>query len=85
MLTKSNLSKGHNIIALNSLWLSTLKLNSGIFPSKYRINSPTIYKSVVYVQCEDEGEQRRNYPANTRKIHEPCHEKMCFLGLSFLP
>ena len=56
MPTKSMFSKGHNIRAWNSLQLSTLKLNSGIFPSKYRINSPTIYMIVVYVQCKDEGE-----------------------------
>ena len=64
MLTKSKFSKRHNIKAWNSLWLFTLKLNSGIFPSKYRINSPTISMVIVYVQCKDEGEQRRKYQEN---------------------
>ena len=64
MRTKSKLSKGHNTIARNFPELSTLKLNLGIFPSKYRINSPTIYIIVVYVQCRDEGEQIRHYPEN---------------------
>ena len=64
MLTKS---KGHNIIAWNPQ-LCTLKLNLGVFPSKCRTNSPTIYMIVVYVEGRDEGEQIRNYPDNTRKI-----------------
>ena len=36
MLTKSKFFKGHNRIDWNFLQLSTLKLNFGIFPSKYR-------------------------------------------------
>ena len=69
MLTESKLSKGRNIITWNSLQLSTLKLNFGVFPSKYRINSLIIYMIVVYVQCRGEGEQTRNYHNNTRKIN----------------
>ena len=68
MRTKSKFSTGHNRIDWNFLHLSTLKLNLGIFPSKYRSNSLTIYLTGVYVQCKDKGEQRRNYHDNTRKI-----------------
>ena len=68
MLTNNNLSKGLNTKAWNFLSLSTLKLNFGIFPSKYRIKSPTINMIVVYVQCRDEGVQTRNYPDNTREV-----------------
>ena len=68
MLTNSKFSKGHNRINWNSLQLSTLKLNLGIFPSKFRSNSPTIYMTGVYVQCKDKGELRGNYHDNTRLI-----------------
>ena len=68
MRRRSKFSKGHNRIDWKFLQLSTLKLNLGIFPSKYRSSSLTIYLTGVYVQCKDNGEQRRNYHGNTRKI-----------------
>ena len=61
MLTKSKLSKGHSKVAWNSHQLSTLKLNYGVFQSKYGINSLTVRIIVVDIQCKDEGKQRRNY------------------------
>ena len=81
------------------LFVNRGTFNLGIFPSKYRINSPTIYIIVVYVQCRDKGEQIRNYPDNTELmttcfkiirlslvvIHASYHEEICFRCLPFLP